>query len=146
MKNEDLEKYRPLLMGLMDGELSSEEAVDVNEALNRSADLRAEYEKIREGTGKLDALSLLEPSDEIARRLWKSPSHRFLRNNGVLMIVGGYILLILYAVYEALMEDGPVIPNLAGVAIILGTVALFISFIRERMETHKVDPYKDIER
>lgn len=146
MKNEDLEKYRPLLMGLMDGELSFEEAVDVNEALNRSADLRAEYEKIREGTGKLEALSLLEPSDEIARRLWKSPSHIFLRNSGVWMILGGYIVLILYAMYEALVEDGPVIPNLAGVAIILGTVALLFTFIRERMETHKVDPYKDIER
>ena len=146
MKHEDLEKYRPLLMALMDGELSPQEAAEVNEALSRSGDLRAEYEKIREGTGKLDALSTLEPSDEIARMLWKSPYHRFARNNGVWMIVGGYVVLILYAVYAALMEDGPVIPNLAFVAIILGVAALLFSFIHERMKSHKVDPYKDIDR
>ena len=44
----DLDKYRPLLMGLMDGELSPEEAADVNEALTRSSLLREEYEKLRE--------------------------------------------------------------------------------------------------
>ena len=146
MKNEELNRYRPLLMGLMDGELSPQEATDVNEALNRSAELRAEYEKIREGTGNLEALSMMEPTDEIARKLWRSPYHRFTRNAGVWMILGGYLVLILYALYEAIMEDGLDIPSLAGVAIILGIVTLLMSFIRERVESRKVDPYKDIER
>ena len=47
--NEDLNEYRPLLMGLMDGELTPEEAAKVNDALIRSAVLRDEYEKLRAG-------------------------------------------------------------------------------------------------
>lgn len=146
MKNEDLEKYRPLLMGLMDGELSPEEAADVNDALIRHADLRDEYEKIREGAGKLESLSMLEPQDEIVRRLWKSPYRRFLRDHGVWFIIGGYLLLIAYGLFAFLAEDGPVLPKLAVFAIFFGVATLLYTFIRERIETHKVDPYKDIER
>ena len=52
MMNEELERYRPLLMGLLDGELSPQEVREVNEALMRNADLRNEYEKMREGVGQ----------------------------------------------------------------------------------------------
>ena len=81
MKDKDIEKYRPLLMGLMDGELSPEEAAEVNEALTRSAALRDEYEMILASAGKLESLSMVEPADEIARRIWRSPYHRLARKD-----------------------------------------------------------------
>ncbi|MGC6461289.1 MAG: anti-sigma factor family protein, partial [Pirellulaceae bacterium] len=98
MMNQDESKdYGPLLMGLIDGELSTEEALEVNEALRRSATLREEYERLLSDAGKLKSLSQLETSDLIARRLWKSPYHRLMRNGSVWMILGGYGILILYA-------------------------------------------------
>ena len=36
----DPEKFRPLLAGLLDGELSAEEAAEVNDAMIKSAELR----------------------------------------------------------------------------------------------------------
>jgi len=142
----DLEKYRPLLMGLIDGELTPVEAVEVNDALMRSADLRDEYEKLRETTGRLEAISFLEPTDKVARELWNSPYHRLARDGGIWMLVGGYVLLIGYGLFEFLVSDEPVIPKIGIAAIALGTVMLAATFIRERVRTHAVDPYKEIER
>ena len=144
--NIDLDKYRPLLMGLMDGELSPEEAADVNEALTRSTVLREEYEVLRETTGRLEAISFVEPTDKIARELWNSPYHRLARDGAIWMIIGGYALLLGYGLFQFLTSDEPVIPRLGVAAIVLGTVMLLTTFIRERVRTHAVDPYKEIQR
>ncbi|MEC7428271.1 MAG: hypothetical protein VXZ15_16345 [Planctomycetota bacterium] len=147
MMNQDESKdYGPLLMGLIDGELSTEEALEVNEALRRSATLREEYERLLSDAGKLKSLSQLEASDLIARRLWKSPYHRLMRNGSVWMILGGYGILILYAIYQSFVEEGLNVPGVALAAMVLGAVTLLASFIRERVETYKTDPYKEIER
>jgi len=146
MNPDELSDYRPLLMGLLDGELSTEELSRVNEALRRSAALREEYEQLREAAGKLESLSLLETPDVIARRLWKSPYHRILRHGGVWMILGGYLILILFAIYQSLIEDGINVPSLTLAAIVMGSLMLLLSFVRERWETYKTDPYKEIER
>ena len=147
MMNQDESKdYGPLLMGLIDGEISTEEALEVNEALRRSATLREEYERLLSDAGKLKSLSQLETSDLIARRLWKSPYHRLMRNGSVWMILGGYGILILYAIYQSFVEEGLNVPGVALAAMVLGAVTLLASFIRERVETYKTDPYKDIER
>lgn len=146
MNQNESKDYGPLLMGLMDGELSTEEASEVNEALRRSATLREEYERLRAAAGKLESLSQLRESDLTAKKLWRSPYHRFLRNGGVWMILGGYSMLILYAIYQILMAEGLNVPGAAMAAIMLGIATLLVSFIRERLETYKTDPYKDIER
>ena len=101
---------------------------------------------LRADSGKLEALSLLETPDIVARTLWNRPYHRFLRNGGVGLILGGYGILILYAIYQTFVEDGLNIPGLTLVAMVLGSLMLLASFIRERLDTYKTDPYKDIER
>ena len=142
----DLERYRPLMMGLMDGELTPEEAAEVNQALNRSAVLREEYKKLREATGRLECISMLEPADEVARELWNSPYHRLARDGGIWMILGGYVLLLAYGIFEFINSDARGIPRIGAAGIALGTVMLLVTFIRERQRTHAVDPYKEIER
>ncbi|MDG2221882.1 MAG: hypothetical protein P8L85_10900 [Rubripirellula sp.] len=146
MDHDELETYRPLLMGLLDDELATEDLVRVNEALRRSATLREEFEQLCADSGKLETLSLLETPEAISHKLWKSPYHRFVRNSGVWMILGGYCVLILYAIYETFAEDGFNVPGFALAAIVFGTFVLLISFVRERLVTIKTDPYKEIER
>ncbi|MEE2937751.1 MAG: hypothetical protein VYA84_17300 [Planctomycetota bacterium] len=146
MNPEELETFRPLLMGLLDDELSTDEVLRVNEALRRSATLREEYEQLCADAGKLETLAFLETPEAISRKLWKSPYRRFVRNSGVLAILGGYCVLILYAIYQTFAEDGFNVPGLALAAIVFGAFVLLISFVRERLETSKTDPYKEIER
>lgn len=146
MKASDLDAIRPLLMGLMDGELTPEEAVRVNDALMRSAALREEFELLRESSGRLEALSLLEAPDAVVRRIWRSPYHRLARNAGLWLVIGGYVALVGYALYCLAAEDGPIVPRLGVFAIVLGTAILLFTFVRERIESHRDDPYKEIER
>jgi multisubunit Na+/H+ antiporter MnhB subunit len=52
----------------------------------------------------------------------------------------------LYAIYQSFVEEGLNVPGVALAAMVLGAVTLLASFIRERVETYKTDPYKEIER
>ena len=142
----DLNHYRPLLMGLMDGELTPEEAAAVNNALTRSSELREEYERLCETGDHLYPISFLEPGDEVTDKLWKSPYHHFARVGGLWLVLLGYVGLIGYSVVRMLSSDGLAFPNICFVGILLGTTILLLSFIRERMAKHAVDPYKDILR
>ncbi|MGC8991452.1 MAG: anti-sigma factor family protein, partial [Verrucomicrobiia bacterium] len=67
------ESYKGLIVGLLDGELTPEETVRINEHLARCATCRSEYEELRETTGKLAAMSFKEPEDTVLEQVWKSP-------------------------------------------------------------------------
>ncbi|MEN9021535.1 MAG: hypothetical protein GWQ05_26165 [Verrucomicrobiaceae bacterium] len=142
----DLNHYRPLLMGLMDGELTHEEAANVNGALVRSSELREEYERLCQTGNHLQPMSFLEPGDEVTRKLWKSPHHHFARVGGLWLVLLGYVGLIGYTIVEMLSADGLAFPNLCFIGILIGTAILLLSFIQERIAKHAVDPYKDIQR
>ncbi len=142
----DIEKTRPLLMGLIDGELIPEEAAEVNQALIRSQALRDEYERLRETSQRLEAISMLEPAGHVTRELWKSPYHRLARDGGVWLIIGGYILLVGYGLFEWLTSNEPAIPRIGVAAILLGAFMLLITLLRERGRRSAVDPYQEIQR
>ena len=73
MRN-NLEKFRPLLMGLVNGKLTAKEAIAVNKALIRSVKLREEYERLLETEKKLDTPSFMEPTDKIVCKISQRPS------------------------------------------------------------------------
>ena len=148
MKTEpEFEKYRPLLTGLLDGELTAEEAADVNDAMIKSSALREEYEGLCSSDEELKHLSMMEPGDEVARRLWKSPFNRFVTAGGVWLIVIGYLTLIIYSFNELATNSGELnLPKVAVFAIWAGIATLFLTVLRERIATYKTDPYKDVER
>lgn len=143
----DIEKLRPLLSGLLDGELDPHEAAEVNNALTRSASLRADYERLCSMDEELKHLSMIEPADRIAQRMWSSPYHRLARDAGIWLIVGGYLALLCYGLFAlATADEGPALPRIAIFAIFGGILMLLITLIRERVTLHKTDPYKEIER
>ncbi len=143
----DCLKYQGLLMGLLDKELTPEETVEVNDHLTRCEACREEYEQIREASGKIEAVSFIEPEDEVLEQLWKFPHSRLTRISGLLLVLGGYLTLIIYAVFEFLRSgEEAVIPKIGVVALFIGCVILLLSVIRERIHTYKVDPYKEVKR
>jgi len=143
----DCGSFKGLLVGLLDGELTPDEVRHVNAHLTRCADCRTEYEQLRETTGKLAAVSFQEPDDAILARVWKSPYSRLARTTSLVLIIGGYAVLIGYGAFEFLasgQEDLPAKVSVAAVA--LGFLILLVQLIRERVNTYKTDPYKEIER
>jgi anti-sigma factor RsiW len=141
------EHYKGLLAGLIDGELTGEETAEINHHLIRCASCRADYEQLLATEGRLGAISFVEVTDEAARSFWRLPYSRALRNASLVMIIGGYAALILYAVVSALFEgtDG-LFQRISMSAIVIGFLVLLGLVVVERIQTYKVDPYKEIER
>ena len=142
----DCGKFKPLLMGLMDSELSAEERQEVNNHLTRCNRCREEYESLRESSGKLNTISFIEPTDEVLKYLWKPPFSSMMRNSTLFLIVGGYTALVGYGIYEFLISSEPAFPKFAVAAIVFGFAFLLFSVIRERIKTYKIDPYKEVIR
>ena len=141
------DEFKGLLVGMLDHELTPEETCRTNEHLVRCAACRADYERLRETSGKLAAMSFAEQGDAIIQRVWRSPFSRLTRNSALWMIIGGYAGLIGYALVAYLRDDTEALPGKIGLAaIVIGFVLLFGQVIRERLCTYKTDPYKEIER
>lgn len=141
------ESLKGLLVGLLDGELTPDEARQVNEHLTRCAACRKEFEELRETTGKLAGISFQEPTDVVLAQVWGSPFSRLARNTSLVMIIGGYAALIGYGLFEFLTSGREALPVKTGLAaIVLGFLILLVQLIRERVRTYKNDPYKEIER
>lgn len=143
----DCEKYKPLLMGLIDQELTPEESSEVNAHLVKCEACREEYEQLRETGDKISAVSFDEPQDDVYKKLWKSPYSRFVRNSGLFLVLFGWISLFAYGLFEAFSNsEEPFFPKIALAAMIVGFFVLLFIVIRERIQTYKTDPYKEVRR
>lgn len=136
-----------LIVGLLDGELTPEESRQVNEHLTRCAVCREDHEQLRQTTGKLAAISYVEPTDAVLARLWKTPYSRLTWNAALFMIIGGYAVVFGYAIFQFLTSGKEELGvKTAVAAVVIGFLMLLVRLIRERICTYKIDPYKDIER
>lgn len=141
------ENYRPLLVGLLDRELNSQEIAEINEHLIRCAACREEYEMLRETSGKLETVAFENPSDEELRRLWRNPFSRLSRVCGLVLIIAGYVALIGFAVFEFFARGKEDFwHKLPIAAVIVGFIILIASVVLERVKTYGKDPYREIER
>jgi anti-sigma factor RsiW len=145
--NDGTQHRQQLLMALLDGELTAEEAAEANTLLVRDPRFRDDFEALRKSSGKLDLLSTLEPGDEIVRALWRNPFSRLAGRALLAMVIGGYGFLVLFAL-GAVVADGamPALPKIGIAAIIIGGAGLLALVGYERARLWKIDPYKHIER
>jgi anti-sigma factor RsiW len=144
MKN--CENYKGLLVGLIDNELTPDERREINDHLIRCAACRDDYEQLLQTSGKLESVTFAEPDDATLARIWRTPFSRMTRNASLFMIIGGYLLLVGYALFGILTRGDELPAKLGVAAVALGFLILFIQLIRERLQTYKTDPYKDIHR
>lgn len=143
----DCERYRALLSGYLDQELTAEETIELNEHLIRCAGCRDDYESLRQTERRLKAISYVEVTDVAARELWRLPYSRLARNAALFLVLGGYASLVLYGLIRSLLSDeGDPFARVAGMAIVVGFLILLGLLLIERLRTFRVDPYREIER
>lgn len=139
--------YSELLSGLIDGELSPEEANTVNRHLSRCTSCRTEYESLLADTSKLDRLSFREPQDEALQGFWRLPFSGFARHAGMVLVITGYLLFLGYGFFEFITsDDKDFVVRFAVAGMVIGMLILLFIALIERLITHKTDPYKEIER
>jgi hypothetical protein len=139
--------FKPLLMGLIDHELTPEETAKVNDHLIGCEVCRKEYDELVASGHVLGSVAFKEPEDEVLERLWRSPFSRFTTVSGMVLVAIGYLGLIGYGIYEFVNDRGEaLLPKVALVAVVTGFVLLLFTVIRQRIKTYNVDRYKEIVR
>lgn len=143
----DCEHIKPLLMGLMDGELTPDQISDVNRHLNRCRACREELEDLRQACDPLRELSYREPGRDIEARLWKTPFSRFSRYAGLLMVLCGWLTLMVWLTVAIAADRTTELPVKLGLAgILIGALILFGNVLLHRLGTWRQDPYNEVER
>jgi len=141
------EKYKKLMMGLIDNELTSEEAIDVNNHLTRCTSCRQEFEELKRSSASLKDLNYDKQRDIELDKIWKTPYSKFAKYTGIIMIITGWIAVIIFSLIEIIKSNRePLVSRLSTIVIIAGFIILLLLVIHERIKTYKSDPYKEVER
>lgn len=139
-----LEKY-------LEGILSDEEQLKVNELLLSDNQFKAEFNeqiKVKEMIGKMN---LKNPSAEFWDSYWLGVYNKIERGLAWILISTGALILIGFAIFnfvETLLADSqtPVFIKYALMFLIFGGMILLLSVIREKFTVNKKDKYKEIQR
>ncbi len=145
------DKYKEMLMGYLDGELSDDQSREIEKHLNECTGCSEELGQFRKLKEITDDISLNEPEDRIFDQYWSSVYNRTERRIGwILLSVSGMVLAIClgFMAIEAIVRDHTIsIVLKSGLLVFYASlVILFFSVLREKLYFRKKDRYKDVRR
>jgi hypothetical protein len=145
------DEYREQLMAYLDGELEGIEARKVRSHLDECEACRAELAKFEKLKEVSTTMKFIKPTDEVWDRHWTGIYNRVERGVAWVFLSIAAIIFGVFGVYHLCADffaDSAV--NLClkiGVgALIVGGITLFVSVVRERITTYRVDPYREVKR
>jgi uncharacterized membrane protein len=145
------ERYKSLIAGFVDKELSESETQELQEHLDKCADCRLDLDELNnwKGVSKQMKNSLLP--DMKWDEYWRHLYNRMERGIGWILISIGAIVLLGIAVYHFVgdvLNSAQISPlEKVGIfALALGFVVLLVSVIREKLMVRKHDKYREIVR
>ena len=131
------------LMRYLDGELPPERERAVEEAVERSTELRRELVIFRRMKADLNELgAAMEPEGTV----WDEVNRRLTRPVGWVLFLVGAVIWAAYVVYTYLSGGDALWMKLSTSAIVVGLAMLLLSALADRWRDLKTDPYKEIER
>jgi len=144
-------RFRQLLMGAVDGELTSDEEIEFFRLVDHYPAFQKEWESYKKLKEVTRAMKFKSPSKEVWDNYWLNIYNRIERGIAWIIFSIGCIILITYGLFkgiEAMLADTQLegIVKIAIIAVIAGLVILLVSVIREKLVTRKSDPYKEIQR
>ena len=145
------DKFKDLLMGYVDDEISDEERVELEKHLSGCGDCTEELTDFKDLKSITDDIALYQPEDEVFEKYWSSIYNRIERTAGwVVLSVSGVVVLFYvgYMVIEDIIKDPTMSRVFKGalLAFIAALSVLLVSVLRERLNTRKKDRYKDVRR
>ena len=146
------EKFKPLITGYVDGELSEDQKQQLETHLQGCAGCKEELDKLRQLKEDLAMVKLKEPSDLELQQYWSGVYNRLERGIGWILFSVGAIIVLCYGGFkliEEVIKDPSVglLLKIGLVALVFGIVILFVSILRERLRVRKVDKYsKEVKR
>jgi len=144
-------RFRMLMMAMLDGEISNGDKREFQQYLSTYPECQKEwneYQKLKEITMQV---KFKEPPEEIWDRYWLSVYNRIERGIGWIFVSIGAMIVLFYGGFkavESLIVDPTIVLALkiGIIALLIGTVIVLVSVIREKFFTRKYDKYKEILR
>jgi predicted anti-sigma-YlaC factor YlaD len=145
------DKYKDLLMGYLDDEISDEERVELEKHLAECDECTKELADFKDLKSITDDIILYQPEDEVFDKYWSSVYNRIERNIGwIILSVSGMLILFYtgFMVIEDIVKDPTLSRVFKGalIAFVAALSILLVSVFRERLNTRKNDRYKDVRR
>jgi predicted anti-sigma-YlaC factor YlaD len=146
------QEYQSLITAYVDGELPPDRREELDEHLRLCESCRRELAETTALKEELEMIKFTEPTDAELRRYWSSIYNHLERGLGWILFSVGAIVLLCYGGFR-LVEEIITDPTIAWVvkggvlALVFGTVILFVSLLRERLAVRKFDRYsREVER
>lgn len=146
------DQFKSIMMAYLDGELSPEERSRFERHLADCPRCKRDLSEFTNLKEELAMIRFKEPTDVELARYWRSVYNRLERGIAWILFSLGAIILLCYGAFK-LIEETIRDPNIGVllkvgvVAAVFGGVVLFVSLLRERLTTRKVDKYsKEVER
>ena len=145
------ERARRLMMGALDGELSSSDETELKRLLEYDPALEAEWRQLKRLKEVTNTMSLRQPSQEVWEGYWMGVYCRFERGVAWILVSLGAVVLLSWGAWEGLQglwkdQELPILVKAGSLALIAGFVVLLVSVVREKFVVRQHDPYKDVIR
>ena len=145
------EKYRGLLSGYVDGELTDLEKIEFERELSHSAELRAELNQFMQLKEVTNTMRYADIPDAVWESYWESLYKKTERGLGWIFLSVGAILVLAFGLYHAFHQlftapNAPLWLKIGLPMATLGAAILLVSFIRERLFAWKRERYSEVEK
>ncbi len=145
------EKYRELLAGYVDGELTEAEKLEFERELSHSGDLRAELEEFMKLKKVTDGMRYADIPDEVWGSYWESLYKKTERGLGWIFLSIGFIIVACFGLYEVFYElftdpDAPLWLQIGLPTATVGALILLVSYGRERLFARGRERYTEVEK
>lgn len=145
------EKYRELLAGYVDDELSESEKLDFERELSHSAELRAELQEFILLTEITKAMRYADIPEQEWESYWESLYKKSERGIGWTLFSGGAIVVLCFGMYELLFglminPDAPLWLQIGIPTMLAGAIIMLVSFVRERLFAWKRERYTEVKK
>jgi len=141
------DKYKGLMMGLIDNELTPEELREVKTHLERCEECRREFEELKEMSEAIPDLTFESVYDKELDQIWKKPYSRLSKLSGLFLVIASWLMFVTYGIITMFRDSSePKTVQIAVAAFVIGFVVLLLSVMRDRIKSYKTDPYKEVKR
>ncbi len=144
------DKFKSLLMGYLDSELTEVEADRVEQHLKDCEDCSAELQEFRRLKEVTQNMRVVAPDEKYWDVYWSNIYNRLERRIGWILMSLGAILLTSYGVYMLILElfqsQIPLVVRIGVLALVVGLCTLLVSVLRERIFFARADKYERIKR
>lgn len=145
------ERWKQLLAGYVDNELTPAEKVEFERELATNAELQQELKEFNRLKLVTNQMKYADLPDEVWEAYWQSVYRKVERGAGWVLASAGAIILLVFGAFEVFSKlyADPTAPLWLKIGLTVGSIGviiLLVSLVRERFFAYKRERYTEVEK